>query len=58
MYVEGNIREPTRASAAFRQPGNSDDEMSANSLGTLRRMPETSTREVDNLISELQTFKR
>ena len=58
MEVEGNIRELVRRdSTAFRQT-ESDSEMSANSLGgLLRRVSGTSTREIDELISELQTLR-
>ncbi len=56
--VEGNIREMVRRdSTAFRQAA-SDSEVAANNLGTLmRRVCGTSTREIDNLISELKILR-
>ena len=58
MDVEGNIRELTRASHAFRQTENRDDETSANNLDTLLvRVSEASTREIENLIDELQKLR-
>jgi hypothetical protein len=58
MEVGGNIHEFARGGAAFRQSESADDEMSADSLGTLlRRVSETSTREIENLIGELQTLR-
>jgi ABC-type transporter Mla subunit MlaD len=58
MDVEGNIRELTRANHAFRQIENKDDETSANSLDTLLgQVSEASTREIENLIEELQTLR-
>ena len=45
--------------AAFHHLANADDEMSGNSLGTLLgRVTERSTREVDNLIDELQGLRK
>jgi DNA repair exonuclease SbcCD ATPase subunit len=58
MDVEGDIRELTRASNAFRKAENRDDETSANSLDTLLgRVSEASTREIENLIDELQKLR-
>jgi len=58
LDVRGNLDELTRPGDAFRQIENSDDEMSANGLGTLlRRVSETSTREIENLIDELQGLR-
>jgi DNA repair exonuclease SbcCD ATPase subunit len=58
MDVEGNIRELTRASHAFSQSENRDDETSANNLDTLLvRVSEASTREIENLIDELQKLR-
>ncbi len=56
--VEGNIRELVRRdSAAFRQ-AESDSEISANNLNSLlRRVSGTSTREIDELIGELQALR-
>jgi cell fate (sporulation/competence/biofilm development) regulator YlbF (YheA/YmcA/DUF963 family) len=58
MEVEGNIRELVqRDSTAFRH-AESDSEMSANNLNSLlRRVSATSTREIDELIGELQTLR-
>ncbi len=56
--VEGNIRELVRRdSTAFRQAA-TDSEAAANNLSTLmRRVSGTSTREIDNLISELRILR-
>jgi hypothetical protein len=56
--VEGNIRELVRReSLAFRQ-GENDSEVAANNLtALLRRVSGISTREVDNLIAELQILR-
>ena len=59
MELGGNIRELARGSAAFRQAESSDDEMSASSLDTLLgRVSENSTREIENLIGELQRLHK
>ena len=57
--VEGNIRELVRRdSAGLRQSGESDSESIANNVGSLlRRVTGTSTREIDNLINELQNLR-
>jgi hypothetical protein len=58
--VEGNIRELVRRDGAgLRQSGDSSDsEMIANNVGSLlRRVTGTSTREIDNLINELQNLR-
>jgi hypothetical protein len=57
--VEGNIRELVRRdSAGLRQPGDNDSEMIASNVSSLlRRVSGTSTREIDNLINELQTLR-
>jgi hypothetical protein len=53
--IEGNIHELTSAGATAR----SDEGLSADSLGkSLRRLSETSTREIENLVNELQTLRR
>jgi flagellar biosynthesis chaperone FliJ len=58
IEAERNIHELARSNAAFPQVKSSDDETSANSLSTLlRRVSETSTREIDNLIGELQRLR-
>jgi len=56
--AEGNIRD-LRDSAAPRQSENNDGEMTANDLAMLLgRVSGTSTREIDNLIGELQTLRK
>src|SRR6185312_6175501 len=57
--VEGNIRELVRRdSAALRQSGDADSETIASNVGSLlRRVSGTSTREIDNLINELQNLR-
>jgi hypothetical protein len=56
--IEGNIRELVRRdSTALRQVG-SESELAASSLSTLlRRVSGNSTREIDNLISELRLLR-
>jgi hypothetical protein len=55
---EGNIRE-LRDAAAFRPSEHNDGEMTANNLSTLLgRVSGTSTREIDNLIGDLQTLRK
>ena len=56
--IEGNIRELVRRdSTNLRQLG-ADNELPANNLSSLlRRVAANSTREIDNLISELQTLR-
>jgi len=57
MDIERNVQELSRAGATFRQPDDGDDETSANSLDALLdRVSESSRREIENLIDELQTF--
>ena len=62
--IEGNIHELTSGGAAVRQTESRDAEsgdegLSADSLGkSLRRLSETSTREIENLVNELQTLRR
>ena len=59
MEIGNNIQELTSNRAAFPQHENGDDEMSATDLGMLlRRVSEGSTREVDNLIDELQRLRK
>ncbi len=55
---EGNIRELVRRDVtALRQP-DSDNETAGHSLNNLlRRVSGTSTRELDNLVGELQTLR-
>ena len=55
---EGNIRE-LRDAAAFRPSEHNEGEMTANNLSTLLgRVSGTSTREIDNLIGDLQTLRK
>jgi len=56
--VEGSIRELVRRdSTTFRQP-EGESETAANNLGSLlRRVSGTSTREIDDLIDELQSLR-
>jgi len=56
VEIEGNIQELARGSnAVFRQGEGSD----ADNLGSLlRRVSDVSTREVDNLIGDLQSLRR
>ncbi len=53
-----DIRELKRDSATFRQAESSDGETSTNLRALLGRVTETSTREIDNLIGELQTVRK
>ena len=58
MDVGGNLHELAPSGDAFRPAENTHDGMSANGLGTLlRRVSETSTREIENLIDELQGLR-
>jgi chemotaxis protein histidine kinase CheA len=56
--IEGNIRELVRRdTTALRQPG-TDGEVAANNLSSLlRRVSANSTREIENLISELRVLR-
>jgi hypothetical protein len=57
--IGSNIHELTRKREVFRQLENGDGEMSTTDLGMLlRRVSEGSTREVDNLIDELQGLRK
>ena len=57
MDIGRNVHELSHASATFRQSENGDDEISANTVDTLLgRVLESSKREIENLIEELQTF--
>ncbi len=59
VEVEGNIRELVRDNAAFRQAENSDGETATSNLSALLgRVSGNSTREIDNLIAELQTLRK
>jgi hypothetical protein len=57
MDIERNVHDLSRVSATVRQPEDGDDEMSANRLDTLLGLvSESSRREIENLIDELQTY--
>jgi hypothetical protein len=63
IEAAGNVHELARADAAFRQDEGrgegGDHEISVSSLDTLlRRLSESSTREIENLIAELQKLRR
>jgi hypothetical protein len=59
MEAEENIRVLPFGNAGFRQNENSDGDASPDSLNALLgRVSETSTREIDNLIGELQTLRK
>jgi hypothetical protein len=59
MDVRDNVHGLPRAGEPFRPVEVSDDDISANGLGTLlRRVSETSTREIENLIDELQGLRK
>jgi hypothetical protein len=60
VEIAGNIQELARGSnSVFRQAEGADAEISTENLaGLLRRVAEGSTREVDNLISDLQALRR
>ncbi len=56
--AEGNIRE-LRESGAFRHSENNNGEVTASNLSTLLgRVSGNSTREIDNLIGELQALRK
>jgi hypothetical protein len=55
--ASGNIHELARTSGGSRQIGIGDDQTSANNLGILlRRVSASSTRQIENLVGELQTL--
>jgi hypothetical protein len=55
--ASGNIHELTQTMGGSRQLGISDDQTSANNLGILlRQVCESSTRQIENLVGELQTL--
>ena len=59
LDFSGKIHELTRNRGAFHQVQNTDGEMPANDLGTLvRRVSETSRREIGNLVDELQALDK
>jgi len=57
--VEGNIHELPSGGATAPQAEGGGEGLSADSLGkSLRRLSEISTREIENLVNELQTLRR
>jgi hypothetical protein len=60
VELAGNIQELARGSGAvFRHVETGDSELSTENLAALlRRVAEASTREVDNLIADLQALRR
>jgi hypothetical protein len=59
MEIGSNIHELSRNSTASLHPENGDGEISATDLGRLlRRVSESSTREVETLIDELHELRK
>jgi hypothetical protein len=59
MDLRGNVHGLPRAGEPLRPVEPGEDDLSANGLGTLlRRVSETSSREIDNLIDELQGLRK
>jgi DNA repair exonuclease SbcCD ATPase subunit len=59
MDVRGNVHGLPRAGEPFRPAETQDEDISANGLGSLlRRVSETSTREIENLIDELEGLRK
>jgi chemotaxis protein histidine kinase CheA len=57
--IEANIHELASSAIAAREAESSNEEVSATDLNkSLRRLSETSTREIENLVGELQTLRR
>jgi hypothetical protein len=57
MDIERNVHELPRDGDTFRRSENGNDEMSANGADTLLgRVSESSRREIEKLIDQLQTF--
>ena len=57
--IEANIHELASTAIAARESENGNEEMSPTDLNkSLRRLSETSTREIENLVGELQTLRR
>ena len=53
------IEASSREALSAREAENSNEEMSATDLNkSVRRLSETSTREIENLVGELQTLRR
>lgn len=58
VEIEGNIRELVRRDSPSLRQGGAESEVAANNLSTLlRRVSGNSTREIDNLITELRTLR-
>jgi hypothetical protein len=56
--IEGNIRELVRRDGSAFRHGEGDGEVTASNLSTLlRRVSGTSTREIDNLVGDLQMLR-
>jgi hypothetical protein len=56
--IEGNIRELVRRDSAVLRQGGSESEVAANNLSSLLRLVSAnSTREIENLISELRVLR-
>ena len=59
VEISANVNESTRTSSAFRQVEIAGDEIAANSVGPfLRRISESSRREIKHFIDELQTLEK
>jgi hypothetical protein len=59
LSAGANINELTPAGDASRQTEISDGQMSADNLGVLvRRVSESSTQQIENLVGELQTLRK
>jgi chromosome segregation ATPase len=57
--IEASIQELASSSVAIREAEISEEGASAGDLNkSLRRLSETSTREIENLVGELQTLRR
>jgi hypothetical protein len=57
--IAKNIYEPTRANTVFHQVENANEETSSSDLGILlRRVAETSTHEVEDLINQLHGLRK
>ena len=57
--IEASIQELASSSVAVREAESSEEDVSAGDLNkSLRRLSETSTREIENLVGELQTLRR
>jgi hypothetical protein len=57
--IEASIHALTPTSAAYHLPENGNGEMSGDNLGTLlRRVSESSTREIESLINELHGLRK